>query len=67
MKRNEFEISDIDYILSTVGNAYFSGLSFKEFWQCVSVCIENNPKLDREQLDHAVDIAIKLKELLNAK
>jgi len=51
------EITDYNYILSSVGNAYFSGLSFKELWDCVLLS-EN-----REQLDAAVDVTIKLKEM----
>lgn len=56
---NDLEISDWNYILSSVGNAYFSGLSFKELWQCVEIS-EN-----REQLDTAVETLCKLKELTN--
>ncbi len=67
MNPNDYEIADIDYILSTVGNAYFSGLTFKEFWQCVSICLEESGKIDRDQLDHVVDSMIKLKEITNAK
>lgn len=51
------EITDYNYILSTVGNAYFSGLSFKDLWGCV--LLSDN----REQLDAAVDVTIKLKEI----
>lgn len=51
------EITDYNYILSSVGNAYFSGLSFRELWDCVLLS-EN-----REQLDAAVDVTIKLKEI----
>jgi hypothetical protein len=52
------QITDYNYVLSTVGNAYFSGLSFKELWDCVLLS-EN-----REQLDTAVDVSIKLKEIV---
>lgn len=52
------QITDYNYVLSTVGNAYFSGLSFKELWDCVLLS-EN-----REQLDAAVNVSIKLKEIV---
>jgi hypothetical protein len=57
MKNIEPEISDYDYIGSSIGNAFFSGLSFEELWNCVS--ISNT----REELDAAIDITIKLKEI----
>ena len=53
------EITDFNYIASTVGNAFFSGLSFSELWECVSL------SRSREDLDTAVDATIKLKELIN--
>lgn len=59
MKPEDIEISDYDYIGSTVGNAYFSGLSFHELWSCVML------SSTREELDAAVDLTIKLKELQN--
>lgn len=55
------EITDYNYILSSVGNAYFSGLSFRELWDCVLLS-EN-----REQLDAAVDVTIKLKDISKDK
>lgn len=51
------EITDYDYILSTVGNAYFSGLSFDQLWACVTVS-EN-----REELDAAVSAQILLNRM----
>lgn len=63
----DFEISDVDYILSTVGNAHFSGLTFEEFWRCVSTCMETSVRINREQLDQVVLATIQLKELTNGK
>ena len=53
----DIKISDWDYIMSAVGNAYFSGLTFAELWACVSMS-EN-----REELDAAVAATIHLKGL----
>ena len=53
------EITDFNYITSSIGNAFFSGLSFNELWECVIV------SRSREDLDVAVDATIKLKELIN--
>lgn len=52
------EISDYNYIGSSLGNAYFSGMTFDQLWSCV-VLSEN-----REQLDEAVNSTIKLNELV---
>lgn len=59
MKPEDPKISDYNYIGSAVGNAYFSGLSFTELWDCVSL------SSSREELDAAIQITIKLKELQN--
>lgn len=53
------KIEDYDYIGSSIGNAYFSGLSFHELWDCVSL------STTREELDAAIETTIKLKELYN--
>lgn len=53
------EITDYNYITSTIGNAFFSGLSFDELWECVVV------STSREDFDTAVDATIKLKELIS--
>ena len=53
------EITDYNYIGSSIGNAYFSGLSFQELWSCVVL------SSTREELDASVDATIKLKELQN--
>ena len=53
----EPKISDYDSILSSLGNAYFSNVSFKELWECVSLTET------REELDAAISATILLKEL----
>ena len=53
-----FEIEDYTYIGSTIGNAYFSGLDFKELFACVML------SETREELDAAVSSTIKLNELV---
>ena len=58
MSTNDYKITDYNYITSAIGNAYFSGLDFKELWDCVS--ISNT----REELDTAVQATIKLHELI---
>ena len=55
------DIDDYIYIGSSLGNAYFSGLSFEELWFCVA------ESKNREELDAAIDITIKLKELNSAR
>jgi len=55
------KIEDYDYIGSSIGNAYFSGVSFEELWDCVSL------SKTREELDAAVEITIKLKEIENGR
>jgi hypothetical protein len=53
------EITDFNYILSAVGNAFWSGLTFDELWDCISV------SYTREDLDAAVSAAIRLKEIVS--
>lgn len=53
--------TDYDYIGSSIGNAYFSGVSFNELWQCVLV------SETKEELDAAIEVTIKLKEMNNGK
>jgi len=55
---NEPNITDYNYILSSVGNAYFSGLSFEELWNAVRV------SETREELDIAVSVTIELQKLI---
>jgi hypothetical protein len=54
---SDFKISDYDYIGSSIGNAFFSGVSFKQLWDCVSL------SQTREELDAAVTATIRLNEL----
>jgi hypothetical protein len=54
---SEYEITDYNYIGSSIGNAYFSGLSFDQLWSCVAL------SSNREELDNAVDATIKLNEI----
>lgn len=54
----DYKITDFNYILSSVGNAYFSGLSFPDLWACIQV------STTREELDAAVAATIRLKELV---
>lgn len=54
----EPKITDYNYILSSVGNAYFSGLSFDDLWNAIRV------SETREQLDTAVSASIELRELI---
>jgi hypothetical protein len=53
------DVDDFSYIGSSIGNAYFSGLSFSELWDCISL------SSSREDLDAAIDFTIKLKEIQN--
>ena len=53
----EPRITDFDYLTSTLGNAYFSNLTFEDLWDAVEM------SEDREQLDAAIWAAIELKEL----
>jgi hypothetical protein len=54
---SDFKISDYDYIGSSIGNAFFSGVSFEQLWDCVSL------SQTREELDAAVTATIRLNEL----
>jgi hypothetical protein len=51
------DIPDWEFIMQSIANAYFSGLSFKELWNSVNIT-EN-----REDFDVAVETAIKLNEI----
>ena len=51
------EITDYNYIGSSIGNAYFSGVTFEQLWNCVA------QSSNREQLDAAVSATIRLNEL----
>lgn len=54
---DNYKISDYNYIGSAIGNAYFSGVSFTELWDCIAM------SSSREELDAAVSATIKLKEI----
>lgn len=58
MSENDYEITDYNYIGSSIGNAFFSGLSFEQLWNCVALS-EN-----REQLDAAVSATITMNQLI---
>jgi hypothetical protein len=51
------DIDDYTFLGSTIGHAYFSGLTFEELWGCISLAET------REDFDTAVEITIKMKEL----
>jgi len=53
----DFKITDYNYIGSSIGNAFFSGLTFDQLWQCVAI------SETREQLDAAVSITIDLNNM----
>jgi len=53
----EYEISDWDYILSSVCNGYFSGISFDQLM--IAVFVSSN----REELDAAISAQIRLNEI----
>lgn len=55
---DEYEITDWNYIMSVIGNAYFSGITFGQLW--VTVTLTDN----REDFDVAVSSLIKLNEVL---
>jgi len=55
---NDFKISDYNYIGSAIGNAYFSGVSFDQLWNCVAM------SESREELDAAVSATIDLNQLV---
>lgn len=57
----DFNIDDYTHIGSSIGNAFFSGLSMEELWNCV---LESQ---DRAQLDSAISATIWLKELCNSR
>lgn len=57
-KNSDYKISDRDYILSSIGNAYHSGMSFDQTWECIAFT------KTREELDQAVSTQIQLNKLL---
>lgn len=55
-----FEIDTFAYMGSAIGNAFFSGLSFMQLWECahLSSC--------REEFDEAVTATIRLNEIVDS-
>lgn len=51
------DIRDYDYIFSALGNGYFSGVSFAQAWQCVTLA--DTP----EQFDAAITATIALNNI----
>ena len=60
--KNSYEITDKNYILSALGNAYHSGLSFEQLWDCVRDAQDKTPK----QIDADISAAIQAHEFLNS-
>lgn len=54
----DIDITDYNYIGSSIGNAYFSSLSFSQLWDCVT------ESKNREELDAAVSATIRLNEMI---
>lgn len=55
------KITDYNYITSAIGNAYFSGVSFDQLWNCVTI------SSSREELDTAVLATIRINDLTKEK
>lgn len=55
------DIPDWEFIMQSLANAYFSNLTFEELWNSV-VLVDN-----REDLDVAIETAIKLNEITKGK
>jgi hypothetical protein len=58
-QEDAFNIDDYDHIGSSIGNAFFSGLTMQELWNCV---LESKTS---EELDAAVSATIWLKGLIS--
>ena len=56
-----FTITDYNYISSSIGNAFFSGLTFEQLWECVAI------SETREQLDTAVSATIDLNNIVKGE
>jgi hypothetical protein len=52
------EIDDYDYIMSSICNAYFSGLNFDEVISCIEIAT------DKEAFDAAIEATIQLLEVV---
>jgi hypothetical protein len=57
----DYKITDYNYITSSIGNAYFSGVSFDQLWNCVVI------SSSREELDTAVLATIRINDLTKEK
>jgi hypothetical protein len=57
----DYKITDYNYITSAIGNAYFSGVSFDQLWNCVVI------SSSREELDTAVLATIRINDLTKEK
>ena len=55
----DFDITDYNYIGSSIGNAYFSNVQFGQLWSCVAMAES------REQLDSAITATIKLNDIVS--
>lgn len=55
----KYEITDYNYIMSAIGNAYFSNMSFDQLWSCVM------NSSDPAEFDAAVEAQIKLNQLVD--
>lgn len=58
---DELFSNDYEHIGSSIGNAFFSGLTMEELWDCV---LESKTK---EELDFAVSATIWLKNICNSR
>lgn len=57
----KIEITDYNYIASSIGNAYFSGVSYDQLWNCVLLAGS------REEFDTAVSTTIDLNKLIKGE
>lgn len=55
----DFEIDTFAYMGSAIGNAFFSGLTFEQLWDCTHL------SSNREEFDEAVSATIRLNEIVN--
>lgn len=56
-----FEVEPMKYVGSTVGNAFFSGLTMEQLFECV--CIADD-EATPEAIDAAVSARIRMNELM---
>lgn len=56
---SNYDISDFDYMMSSLGNAYFSNVSYESLWS--AVILSDN----REELDAAITATADLNDLVN--